>query len=174
MIDFFATDLAIALFFLAGTALLVIEVFMPGFGVAGISGIVLEGVSIALMMINHGPFAALGLTILVLAMIGVVISITLRSATKGRLSKSPLVLDKAETSSEGYNATNRDMDVFIGKEGVVVTTLRPVGMAEIEGVKLNVNSDGEFIPKGTHIRVTSVDGLRLNVRKVEHKKDTEQ
>lgn len=167
MIDFLSTDLAIILFFLIGTALLVIEVFMPGFGIAGISGLVLEGVSIALTLINHGPFAALGLAIVVLALVGIVISITLRSATKGRLSKSPLVLNKAETSSEGYNAANNDMEVLIGKEGVVTTTLRPVGMAEIEGVRLNVVSDAEFIPKGTPVRVSRVDGLRVIVRKTD-------
>jgi membrane-bound ClpP family serine protease len=169
MIDFLSTNIAILLFFLVGTALLVIEVFMPGFGVAGISGILLEGVSIALMLANHGPFAALGLTLFVLALIGVVISITLRSATKGRLSKSPLILTKTETASEGYTATKEDMNVLIGKEGVVTTTLRPVGMAEIEGVKINVVSDAEFIPKDTPVRVTSVDGLRVIVRRTDGK-----
>ena len=171
MIDFLATNLAVILFFAVGTILLVVEVFMPGFGIAGISGILLEGVSIALMFIQHGPLAALGLTILVLALIGVVISITLRSATKGRLSKSPFILNKSETASEGYSATNnQDMNVFIGKEGVATTTLRPVGMAEINGVKLNVDSDGEFIPKGTHIRVARVDGLRIIVQKLNTRK----
>ena len=168
MIDFLATNLAVILFFVVGTVLLVIEVFMPGFGIAGLSGIVLEGVGIALMFIQHGPFAALGLTIIVLALIGIVISITLRSATKGRLSKSPFILSKSETASEGYSATNnQDMNVFIGKEGIATTTLRPVGMAEIEGVKLNVDSDGEFIPKGTHVRVAQIDGLRIIVRKLD-------
>lgn len=167
MMDFLSSNLAILLFFLAGTALLVIEVFMPGFGIAGISGIVLDVVSITLMLINHGPLAALGLTILVLALIGVTISVTLRSATKGRLSKTPLILHKAETAEDGYNAASEDMDVFLGKEGVVVTTLRPVGMAEIDGVRLNVVSDAEFIPKGTRVRVTSVDGIRVIVRKTE-------
>jgi len=171
MIDFLATNLAVILFFAVGTILLVVEVFMPGFGIAGISGILLEVVSIALMFIQHGPLAALGLTILVLALIGVVISITLRSATKGRLSKSPFILNKSETASEGYSATNnQDMNVFIGKEGVATTTLRPVGMAEINGVKLNVDSDGEFIPKGTHIRVARVDGLRIIVQKLNTRK----
>ncbi len=167
MIDFLSTDIAIILFFLIGTALLVIEVFMPGFGVAGISGLVLEVVSISLMFLNHGPLAAFGLTIVVLAVVGVVISVTLRSATKGRLSKSGLVLQRSETTDEGYIATQEDMEVFIGKEGVVTTTLRPVGMAEFEGVKLNVVSDAEFIPKGTPVRVTRVDGMRVIVRKIE-------
>lgn len=167
MIDFLSTDLAIILFFVVGTGLLVVEVFMPGFGIAGISGIVVEGVSIALTFLHYGPFAALGLTIVVLALVGVVISITLRSATKGRLSKSAFILTKAETADEGYNAANQDMEVLIGKEGVVTNTLRPVGMAEIEGVKLNVVSDAEFIPKGTPVRVTRVDGLRVIVRQIE-------
>jgi membrane-bound ClpP family serine protease len=168
MIDFLTTNLAILLFFLAGTGLLVVEVFMPGFGIAGVFGLVLEGVGIALMYLKHGPFAALGLTIVVLALVGVVISVTLRSATKGRIANSPLILRNMETASSGYSATNTDdMDVFIGKEGVVTTTLRPVGMAEIEGVRLNVVSDAEFIPKGTRVRVTRIDGLSVIVRKTD-------
>ena len=91
----------------------------------------------------------------------------MRSATKGRLSHSAFILKKAETASDGYTATQSDLDVFVGKEGVVTTTLRPVGMGEIEGVKLNVDSDGEFIPKGTPVRVTRTDGLRLIVRKID-------
>lgn len=165
MIEFISANLAIILCFIVGVGLLVAEVFMPGFGIAGISGIVLEGVSIVLTYLKYGGLAALGLTIVILAVIGIAISMSLRSATKGRLSKSPIILKTSETAAEGYSAT-ADMDVFLGKEGDTLTVLRPTGMAEFDGVKLNVVSDGEYIPKGTRVRVSRVEGARVVVRRV--------
>ncbi|MCE5342762.1 MAG: hypothetical protein LLF96_04125 [Eubacteriales bacterium] len=164
MMDFISTNLAIILCFIFGVALLVAEVFMPGFGIAGISGIALEIISIVLTYLNFGGLAALGLAIVSLAVIGIVISVSLRSATKGRLSKTPIVLNNRETAAEGFSAT-ADMDVFLGREGDTVTILRPTGMAEFDGVKLNVISDGEYIPKGTHVLVQRVEGARIVVRR---------
>ncbi|MEA4928848.1 MAG: NfeD family protein [Candidatus Limiplasma sp.] len=164
MIEFLAANLPIVICFLVGVALLVAEVFMPGFGIAGISGIVLEIISIVLTYLKYGGLASLGLTVVILAVIGISISVSLRSATRGRLSKSPIILHQAETSAEGYNATT-DMEVFLGKEGQTVTVLRPTGMAEFDGVKLNVVSDGEYIPKGTPVRVDRVEGVRVVVRR---------
>lgn len=165
MIEFLAANLPIVICFLIGVALLVAEVFMPGFGVAGISGIVLEIISIVLTYLKYGGLAGLGLTVVILAVIGITVSVSLRSVTRGRLSKSSLILKNQETTAEGYIATAA-LDVFIGKEGVTATVLRPAGIAEVNGIKLNVVSDGEYIPQGTPVRVDRVDGARMVVRRV--------
>lgn len=165
MIEFFAANLPIVLCFIIGVGLLVAEVFMPGFGVAGISGIVLEIISIILTYLKYGGLAALGLTVVILAVIGITISVSLRSATKGRLSKSRIILKDRETSAEGYLAS-ADMEVFVGKEGEATTVLRPSGMADVDGIRLNVVSEGEYIPKGTKVRVVRVDGARVVVRAI--------
>ena len=162
--EFIMTNLAIILCFIIGVALLVAEVFMPGFGVAGISGIVLEIAAIVLTYLHFGGLAALGVAIVTLAVIGISISASLRSATRGRLSKSPIILNSSETSAAGFSAT-ADMEVFLGKEGRTVTILRPTGMAEFDGVKLNVVADGEYIPKDTMVRVERVEGVRVVVRR---------
>ena len=166
MLEFLSANLPLVLCFLFGVGLLVAEVFMPGFGVAGISGILLELACIVLTYLYHGGLAALGVTIVILAVIGIAISLSLRSATKGRLSKSPIILNESETNADGYSAT-KDMDVFLGKEGDTTTVLRPTGMAEFDGVKLNVVSDGEYIAKGTHVRIERVEGARIVVRTLE-------
>ena len=44
------------------------------------------------------------------------------------------------------------------------TVLRPAGMADFDGVKLNVVSDGEYIPAGTRVVVARVEGNRILVR----------
>jgi len=163
MLDFILTNLPIIIFFLVGIGLLVAEVFLPGFGLPGISGIIMEIVTVWITWNNHGPVAALGMTIIILAVIAITISIALKSAARGRLSKSSFILNHEESLAEGYSATT-DMDVFLGKEGTTTTVLRPAGIADFDGVRLNVVSEGEFIPANMKVRIEQVEGARIMVR----------
>ena len=54
----------------------------------------------------------------------------------------------------------------MGKTGVTDTPLRPAGMAEFDGVKLSVVSEGEFIESGREVTVERVEGNRIVVREV--------
>lgn len=165
MLEMILQNLPILICFVFGLGLLIVEVFMPGFGLPGVTGIVLEIVSIVLTYMRHGGLAALGMTLIILACVAAAISIALRSVNKGRLSKSAVILTDTESAADGYLA-NKDMDVFLGREGVTTTVLRPSGMAEFGGVKLDVVADGEYIPKGANVRVDHVEGARIVVRRV--------
>lgn len=165
MIEFIAANLPILICFVVGIGLLVLEAFMPGFGLPGISGIVLEIVAIVITWFNHGPMAALGMTLVILSIIAIAISVSLRSAAKGKLSKSKIILHDAETDAAGYRATE-DMEVFLGREGVTTTVLRPTGIAEFDGVRLNVVSEGDFVQSGTPVQIIRVDGGRILVRTI--------
>lgn len=156
--------LPILICFVLGLGFLVAEMFMPGFGLPGISGIILELIAIVLVYLRFGGLAALGMTLIVLALVAIALSLALRSVNKGRLSKSSVILSDEETPEEGYVAT-QDMEVFLGREGVTTTVLRPTGMAEFDGVKLNVSADGEYIAKDEPVRVIRVEGARVVVKK---------
>ena len=160
--EFVAMNLPIILLFLFGMGLLIVEAFMPGFGLPGITGCVMEIAAIVLTYIHHGGVAALGVTVCILAIMGIVVSLALRSASKGRLSKSAMILNEEEDAS--VLDVSEDLKVFIGKEGITTTVLRPTGMAEFEGMRLNVESEGEFIPKDTPVAVHRVDGRNVIVR----------
>lgn len=163
MLEFIAANLPILICFIFGVALLVLEAFMPGFGLPGISGIVLQIVAVVLTYMSHGPVAALGMTLIILSIVAVAISVSLRSATKGKLSRSKLVLKETESNEAGYRSTE-DMEIFLGREGVTTTVLRPTGMAEFDGVRLNVVSEGEFVPSGERVQIVRVEGSRILVR----------
>ena len=165
MLEFIAANLPILICFVIGIGLMVLEAFMPGFGLPGISGIILEVVAVALTWMNHGPMAALGMTLIVLSILAIAISMSLRSAANGKLSRSKLVLTDTESNEAGYRSTE-DLDVFLGKEGVTTTVLRPTGMAEFDGVRLNVVSEGEFIQSGTRVQIVRVEGSRILVRTI--------
>ena len=165
MLEFIALNFPILICFIIGVALMVLEAFMPGFGIAGISGIVVEIVAVTLTWMNHGPVAALGMLLVILSVMAIAISMSLRSATNGRLSKSRIILRETESNEAGYRSTE-DMEVFLGREGKTTTVLRPTGIAEFEGVRLNVVSEGEFIPSDTAVRIVRIEGSRILVRPV--------
>ena len=152
-------NIPVLIMMLVGVGLLVFEMYVPGFGAPGISGIALLVLGFVLLK----PTMAQGLLLFAIlaAILCVALSICLYSASKGRLSKSRLVLNDVAVSADA--AENNDMNYFIGREGVTHTPLRPAGIGEFDGVRLNVVSDGEFIAQGKPIRVQSVEGNRIVV-----------
>lgn len=160
---FILENLPILVCFLCGLGLLIAEVFMPGFGLPGIGGIILEGAAIFFSYRIHGSLAALIITVIILAVIAVVISLALRSAKNGKLSKSDIILTNEETSEQGFSAT-QEMQYFVGRTGVAKTPLRPAGIVDFDGVKLSVVSDGEYVPKDAIVVVDRVNGASLVVK----------
>ena len=163
MLEFVAANLPIIICFLIGIGLLILEAFMPGFGAPGITGIVLEIVTLVLTWFEHGPIATLAMLLIVLLVLAIAISTGLRSITSGRLSKSSLVHQETESNEDGYRST-QDLDVFMDKEGIASSVLRPTGIADFDGVRLNVSSEGDFIPAGTRVRIIKVEGAKILVR----------
>ena len=144
---------------LVGVGLLVFEMYLPGFGVPGTLGSILMVIGFVLVK----PTLSQGLLLFVIlaAILCVALSICLYTASKGRLNKSKLVLNDVAVSADA--AENNDLNYFIGKTGVTNTALRPAGIGEFDGVKLNVVSDGDFIPSNTRISVLTVEGNRIVV-----------
>ena len=165
MIEFIASNLPIIICFLVGIGLLILEAFMPGFGLPGFSGIVLECITLVLTWKEHSAVATLGMLLVVLAVLAIAISMSLRSATTGKLSRSKLIHNETESNEAGYRAT-QDLEVFVGREGQTTTVLRPTGIADFEGVRLNVSSEGDYIQAGTKVRIIKVEGSKILVRAV--------
>ena len=163
MLEFIAANLPIIICFVIGIGLLILEAFMPGFGAPGITGVILEVITLVLTWFEHGPVATLGMLLIVLLVLTIAISTSLRSITKGRLSKSSLVHSETESNEDGYRSI-QDLAVFMDKEGTATSVLRPPGIADFEGVRLNVSSEGDFIPAGTKVRIVKVEGAKILVR----------
>lgn len=149
-----------ALCFLFGLVLVIVEMKIPGFGAAGISGGIL--LILGIILTAKSLFEAFILILMVLLLLGLIMTIALQAIAKGRLNKS-LILSHSLNKESGYIGTE-DMEYFVGKEGKAITTLRPAGIADFDGVRLDVVSDGEFIQKGTEVLITSVQGRRIVVK----------
>jgi membrane-bound ClpP family serine protease len=120
---------------------------------------------VGILITASTPLEAVVMFAMLLAIVGVVLSVVLHSATKGRLSKT-LILKDSLSKEAGFIGTE-DLEYFIGKEGTANSILRPAGTAEFDGVKLDVVSEGEFIPKGSRIKVVKVSGRRIVVKVME-------
>ena len=154
--------LIMILCYVFGTGLIMMEAFMPGFGIAGIAGIILEITAVVLTSTHFGTTWAIIATLIVLLFIGIAVFISYRSAMKGRLSKSDLVLKDAQHPDS--DQARKALSPFVGREGVVATPLRPAGQIEIDGRRVSAASGGEFLEKGTRIRVTGTEGDHVLVR----------
>ncbi len=164
--DFIVNNLPILICAVIGIALIIVEMFMPGFGIPGISGIILLIGATALTWIEYGYMAGLGVGVILLAIVGLAMYLSIKSATTGRLSRSPLVLRGSQSREDGFVATE-EYEKYLHKEGTTLTVLRPAGMADIEGDRVNVVSVGNFVEQGVRVRVREVEGSRVLVDKVE-------
>lgn len=165
MIDFLLTNLPIVICVFVGLALITVEMFWPGFGLPGILGIVSLLIGAALLFFQSGLLAALEYLVVAIALVAISLSITLKSASSGKLSKSRFILKQPELLSEGQMAES-ELLVFLGREGEAATPLRPSGIADFDGVRLNVVSDGAYIQPGMRVRIEHVEGNRIVVKEV--------
>lgn len=145
--------------FILGFLLVIVEMFNPGFGVPGALGIVflIVGVIVTAETVEQGIFMG----VIILAILAVMLTIVLYSASKGRLSKE-LILKDATDRQSGFSGTE-DMKYLLGKSGKAVTPLRPAGCADLDGVRLDVVTRGEFIDKDVPVTVIEVEGNRIVV-----------
>ena len=74
-----------------------------------------------------------------------------------------ILLRDAQASADGYIAAPVRSDL-LGKDGITITELRPVGTAEIGGERVDVITDGEFVHKGTPVTVVRADNMKVVVR----------
>lgn len=158
------------LMFVVGLGLLLLEIFViPGFGIAGISGIILVIASIFFSMVGENPFidseavsnAIIRLSFGLLAAI-VLLFLLARFLPKSNLFKR-FILSEEEKATEGYTSRT-NLSELLGVEGIAITTLRPAGTAEFNGRRVDVVTDSEYIEHGKPVIVTAVEGMRVVVR----------
>ena len=146
-----------------GMLLLLVEAFIPGFGIAGISGLVM--VAIGIILTARTAFEALMMVLILLLFVALVLWIILRSAKKGKLAKK-LILWSAAKHEEGFR-TSADNSAFVGREGIALTVLRPAGSGDFSGERLDVVTDGTYIESGTKIKIVRTEGRRIVVKAIE-------
>lgn len=148
------------LLFVLGIILLVAEIFfIPGFGLAGIGGLI----ALILGVVMAAPSVEQAVTSLVAAIIGTVILLflSIKFLPTRRVWSRLILSDKQE--KDKYIAPTNTLVELIGASGETLTPLRPAGTAKINGKRIDVVTSGEFISKGTKIKFIKVEGPRVIV-----------
>ncbi len=142
-----------------GLLMVCLEVFIPG-GIVGTLGAFAILGSIALSFAERG--AAFGLYWTAGAGVAVLLGIfiSIKSLPRSPAGKR-LFLGSSEA---GFSAAEEGLEGLAGKRGAAITNLRPAGLAEIEGERIDVVTGGEYVPKETPVEVIRVDGNRVVVR----------
>ncbi len=170
-----AENWEIALFFV-GVALIAVELFvLPGFGVAGILGLVLTIGSLVLVMLNND---ALDFTFVVVDDIVIAISTTLAGLLGAivlmfvggvRLTNTAffkkISLQDIQLSTDGFSSKVPGESIA-GKTGTTYTVLRPSGKIIIDGNMYDAYTRGEFIDAGQEIIVIEESGTSVRVKEI--------
>jgi membrane-bound serine protease (ClpP class) len=168
------------LVFIIGIILVAVEIFViPGFGVAGTSGIALMFISLVLSLINNVNFdfegveigdVGVAVTTVVVGVFGGFI-LSLYLGNKVFTSKTGMFrnmsLKSVQNVSDGFVCIETGMFALKGKTGVSKTVLRPGGKVFIEGEVFDAVANSGFIDKDVNIIVTKVEATQLYVDKTE-------
>ncbi len=162
------------LLFVLGLILIVFEIFViPGFGVAGISGIILVFTALILALVGNIHFDFSGLSgrqlfraiMIVFAGIGMglalIIYMSSRIGKPGIFSRVALVSDQ-----EGYMSVPMEPLTLVGQTGIASTVLRPSGKVQVGNDYYDAVSLKGFIEKGDEVIVRRYENFQLYVIKV--------
>jgi membrane-bound serine protease (ClpP class) len=167
------------LIFIAGIALIAVEIFaIPGFGVTGVTGIVLVVLGLTLSLVNNvgfdfspvnfNKFISSFFLVIISVFVSIVASffITRSLFSQNRLFGS-LALDTVQSSSEGFTTSDSSYREMVGKTGIAHTILRPAGKVKIGDEVFDATALTGYIDQGEKIEVVRYETTQLFVRKVE-------
>ena len=160
---------------IVGIILIILEIFViPGFGIIGISGILLLLFGLTTSMLNNRGFDFSGVSVqqtfsaLAVVLLSMVGALTLFIFSSKVFSNSPafkkMVLHESMNSSHGFKVTSLDA-IIIGEKGIAHSTLRPSGKVEINGRILSATAESGFIEIGKPVEVTGLQSSAMVVVK---------
>lgn len=165
--------------FLIGVGLIFAEIFViPGFGIAGISGIILVIVGLAFAMVDNStlkeidginlkpiirPFAM----VLVSTTAALFLSIYLASKLYPTKAFSYVALKtKLSSGSEGFVGVEKiDIESLVGKTVVVATDMKPQGSIDVDGKRYQAQMMYGYAQKGEKVIIIKSEGGRLYCKK---------
>lgn len=161
--------------FIVGVILMMLEIFaIPGFGVAGISGIILMVLGLSFSMVDNVGFSlAEGqgevlftsfFIVIISTTVGIILSFILakRVLTSGNWN---LALNTVMKQDDGFSSGEMSYKSLIGRTAIAKTVLRPGGKIEINDEVYDAVSETSFIAKDTEVIVTRYENAQLFVHK---------
>jgi membrane-bound serine protease (ClpP class) len=160
------------LLFVIGVILVVLEIVaFPGFGVAGIGGMVLMVTGFMLALLNNVTFrfdgvngAEVGRAFMIVS-IGIILGMAGMIGWSNRIGMPGMFRRVALTADLQEAVSAPSLSGLVGREGTAATVLRPSGKVTIEGERYDGVSESGFIEKGANIRVVRFENAQVYVEK---------
>jgi membrane-bound serine protease (ClpP class) len=164
------------LLFVVGIALVLVEIFaIPGFGVTGVSGIVLIITGLTLSMVgNIGPgtfdydFSMLSRSFFIVIIsffLALIVSFFITKKLFTTSSFGHLALSSTQQASEGFTSASADYSNMLHKTGIAKTILRPAGKIDIDGNLYDATAITGYIDKDEKVVVVNYQTSQLIVKK---------
>ncbi len=157
--------------FILGLGAILVEIFLiPGFGVAGVVGILLMIAALFLSLFNTEGYFDASLIQMAIVQLGgalagfFILGFLAYKFLPNTRSFKAFVLDTQSGSDKGFTSAP-DYSELVGKPGIAITVLRPAGTAVIDDKRYDVVTQGDYIDKDANIRVLKVEGMRIVVEK---------
>jgi membrane-bound serine protease (ClpP class) len=157
--------LAIFLLFLCAV-LLVAEVFVPSFGLLIVCSLASLAAGLAIFF-KLSPTAGWIGTAAAVIMIPTVLIFAYKIFPKTSFGKTVLLEGPQKKKGEGVPDA-RELEALLGQKAVVITPLRPVGMCDFTGSRLECVAESGYVEKGKIVEVIKVEGSQLTVREIEN------
>lgn len=155
-----AIGTGIVILFIIGVILILAEIFLiPGFGVAGISGI--TAILVSLFYIFPNRQIAINVLLAVVLFTMLIGFLMIKKFGSSRFWKRISL----ETSSKNYYSSSSKKD-YLNKTAVTLSKLRPAGTIKIDEKRVDAVSEGGFIDKGKKVKVISISGTKVVVRQI--------
>jgi membrane-bound serine protease (ClpP class) len=157
--------LAIFLFLLCA-ALLVAEIFVPSFGLIGLCALasLIGGIAIFFKL---SPTAGWVGIIVAVVMIPAVLVFAYKIFPKTNFGKTVLLDGPKKKRGEGISDAE-ELEALLGQKAIVISPLRPVGMCDFSGTRLECVAESGYVEKGKTVEVIKVEGTQLTVRAIEN------
>lgn len=150
------TPIVVITVLVLGLILLFAEVaIVPGFGVAGILGVLALGAGAVAAWTELGPVWG-GVTAFTSLIAAAVMLVWLPKSRAGR--KMVLRHNQADAVSQ------EDRSALVGRRGITVTPLRPIGRVRFGPDEIDVVTEGEYIDREQEVEVMVVEGALVVVR----------
>ena len=164
--------------FVVGIVLIAVEVFvLPGFGVAGIAGLIATIGALILVMLNNDAFdfsfvdpkeIFYAISSTGLALLGAIILMFFGGV---RLTNSKffnrIALVDIQDKEQGYTSSFYKEKTMVGKQGTAYTNLRPSGKVMIDGEIYDAYTRGNYIAEQSNVEVISDEGTSLKVKETQ-------
>ncbi|MFC0558086.1 NfeD family protein [Halalkalibacter alkalisediminis] len=156
----------VVILYMVGLVMIVIDGKVITDGTIALLGVLLMIIGIAVPAPNfiYGALVSMGF------LVGGFSSALFLKVFPSRNLWAKMTLKDRLTGDIGYNSINERYHELVGKQGRTISSLRPTGTIEVEGEQYSATSGGHWIEANSDIIITSVDGTRILIKKIEDEK----